>query len=333
MSEADPETPNRMNRQVQTATLPPVIVTSSRSSNHNSQAQRETGSSHRSSRRGHLHRSRSSSRRPRSRSRHSSRRESRRNCRVYCKQSTSNFSAAACSMVSIVLLSTALEPEWITISGGRCHEMFKAPGSMQALSTTQFFYNGHFYKNFASAEQGDTVYKYGSGPYNFLINCVTYPTVLLFKSCIAFTFVAVVSSFVAFLLELIGPKYQLLWVIRTNALLSILSVLLCMLINLFIYWITTLVDKLQRQHPLHEGSKVQVTFGVSFYLVACAGFMCVMATACSCLQRRSRPGQESCPRGCEHSYFDDTEALLSPLVAADSSAEQTHSAPPPAYTP
>ena len=116
MSEADQEDPNRMERQVHASALPPpVVVTGTRSSGHSSHGQRDSGSGHRSSRRGHRHRSRSSGRRTRSRSRHSSssRRENHQSCRGQCKQNQRNFCAAACSMFSIVLLCTALEPEWI----------------------------------------------------------------------------------------------------------------------------------------------------------------------------------------------------------------------------
>ena len=113
MSEAEQEDSTRMDHQIHASSLPPpVVVTSTRSSSHSSQ--RDPGSGHRSSRRGHRHRSRSS-RHTRSRSRHSSRRESHQSCRIYCKQNNRNFCAAACSMFSIVLLCTALEPDWITL--------------------------------------------------------------------------------------------------------------------------------------------------------------------------------------------------------------------------
>ncbi|GFS20147.1 transmembrane protein 127-like [Elysia marginata] len=326
MSDADQEDLNRMDHQIQASGLPPPVVVTggSRSSS------REPGSSHRSSRREHRHRSRSSGRRTRSRSRHSSRRESHSSCRTYCKQSDRNFCAAAFSMFTIVLLCTSLEPEWISLRGGRCREIFKEPGSLRSLSSTQFFYNGHFYKSYSMSQQDDTVYKFGTGSYNFMVNCVTYPVVLLFKSCIAFTFLAVIASFCAFLLDLIAPKYQLLCAIRKNAILNILTALLCMLINMFTYWITVYVDKLQQRHPLHEGSKVVVTFGVSFYLITFAGFFSVMGTASVCLRKRPLQHHRSCARSCDYPVtLDDTEALLSSLAAPEESSADTQDVPPP----
>ncbi|RUS81866.1 hypothetical protein EGW08_010389 [Elysia chlorotica] len=337
MSEMDQEDSNRMDHQVRTSSLPPpVVVTVARSSGHSSQSQRDSGSGHRSSRRSHRHRSRSSNRHTRSRSRHSSRRESHQSCRIYCSQNDRNFCAAACSMFSIVLLCTALEPEWITLRGGRCHEIFKETGSMKSLSTSQFFYNGHFYKRISQSNQDETVYKFGSGPYNFMINCVTYSTVLLFKSCIAFTFMAMITSFCSFLLDLIAPKYRLLFMIRKNAFLNILTVLLCVLINTFTYWITSSVDKLQALHPLHEGSKVVVSFGVSFYLITCAGFMSVMATASICLRNDALHHHRHCSRTYDsYTPTTDTEALLSSIATAEESTVEIDLdlPPPPGYTP
>ena len=56
-----------------------------------------------------------------------------------------------------------------------------------------------------------------------MVNCVTYTAVLFFKASIAFTMIAVIFSFAAFLLDLFGPNYQLFKMLRRNAILNILT--------------------------------------------------------------------------------------------------------------
>ena len=62
-------------------------------------------------------------------------RGSRRFSRFYPKERERNFFAAACSMVVIVILCTALaEPKWISMRGGGCN--------LDHLGVYQFFSSG-----------------------------------------------------------------------------------------------------------------------------------------------------------------------------------------------
>lgn len=101
---------------------PPVVDPGSIRPGRSSNASRENRA--RSSRRGHGHRNRSSASRSRSRHRHSSQRHSRHNCRMYFKHKERNFAAALCSMITIVLLCTALEPDWIYLTVSKVVRMF-----------------------------------------------------------------------------------------------------------------------------------------------------------------------------------------------------------------
>ncbi|XP_059159331.1 transmembrane protein 127-like [Physella acuta] len=322
----------RLSQQQQASSLPPPVVDpgfchSSRALSSSRDANRI-----RSSRRNHGHRSRSSSSRSRSRHRHSSR-HGRYSTRMYFKHKERNFAAAIFSMGTIVLLCTALEPDWINLTGGGCRLLHGPAGSLKQLSTTQFFYNGHFYKNYPQTEPEDVIYKFGPSSNDIMVNCVTYSTVLLFKTSIAFVFIAVVCSLSAFLLDLIGPSYQLLKLLRRNAIFNILTVVMCVTINLFTYWITTAVDKLQVSTRAHDGSKIQVTFDVSFYLVTAAGGLSVIATACNCLRRHVVYESAETPSNPEFFYYDDNEPLLPPPSPNADSAALYNFPPPPAYTP
>ena len=50
-------------------------------------------------------------------------------------------------------------------------------------------------------------------------------------------------------------------------LLFCLSVCICVTINGLCYWITTLVEHIQKATKIHKGSKVEVRFALSFYLI------------------------------------------------------------------
>lgn len=249
-------------------------------------------------------------------------------------------------MIAIVLLCTALVPDWIYMKGGECHIFNSKKGSLHHLSTSQFFYSGHFYESKSfTAKTGDVIYHFSADSYDFMVNCVTHSSVLLFKASIAFTLIAICFSFLAFLLDLIGPRYNMLKVLRRNGIFNILSVIMCVTINLFTYLITTTVEKLQIATRLHPGSKVVVTFDASFYLITAAGGVSVLATACNCLRRHSIYSSSSSSSSSSHRTIlsadhlcdDDTESLL-PLPPStpmfDNEMDMIADLPPPpAYTP
>ncbi|KAK6185788.1 hypothetical protein SNE40_007941 [Patella caerulea] len=278
-----------------------------------------------------------STRRNRSRSRTRSRhghREGRSHAshrsRIRFKHKERNFAAAVCSMITIVILCTALsEPRWISLRGGGCTLLHG--GDLHYLGAFQFFYNGQFYQdqNSHATATVNEIYKYGPNANEMMSNCVTFRTVLLFKAIIAFSFLGILCSLFAFLLDLMGPTQKALKMLRRNALFSILSVLMCVVINLFCYYVTVYVDELQNKTKLHKGSKVDVTFDVSFYLVTAAGGISVFSVAFNCLRRRSSFEE---PR---HNYvmndYDDLNSLLPP--PEPEIAPMANLPPPPAYSP
>lgn len=237
-----------------------------------------------------LHRSRSTqcgrdAHRNRTRSRHrsSSRRSSRR------KLKEKNFWSALCSMVAIVIMCTSLaEPRWISLHGGGCRLRDCVP--LDHIGAYQFFYSGQFVDSYDfNCQDGmagtHTVYKYGEDSFNLMDNCVTHKAVKLIKTIISFTFLAMLCTLCAFILDLVGPTQRSLKLIHRNAIFSIIAVMLCVIIDLFCYWLVSEVLFLQKMTKLHTGSKVTVTFDISFYLIAAAGGMGVFATALNCLRR------------------------------------------------
>lgn len=275
----------------------------------------------------------SSSRRSRSRRNRSRHREHHRHhrtrSRARVKHGEKNFASAVCNMLSIVLICTSLvEPKWISLSGGSC-QVENEP--LHHLGTYQFFYPGKFLsqeRDFISNEIEHIVYQFGPNINDKMDNCVTYKAGLLMKTVIAFCFLAIISSLVAFILDLTSPKNRPCKHLQRNAIPSIVTVILSVVINLFCYWVTTEVETLQKTHKLHPGSKVIIDFDISFYLVTAAGGLGVIATAFNCLRR--------------HPVYEESqgESLLDDYEGMDVLPPPLHeppllnlSPPPPAYTP
>lgn len=235
-------------------------------------------------------------------------------------------------MIAIVILSTALaEPKWISLKGGGCQKLNGDP--LYRLGTDQFFYPGHCDPQeipFAAHESDlcELSYQYGPDSSDKMVSCVNYKAVFLFKTVIVFCFLGILCSLLAFILDLLGPKTRALKLLRRNAILSIVTVIICVVINLFCYWMTTEVDAVQVKTKLHTGSKVSVDFDVSFYLVTAAGCVSLLATAFNCLRRY--PMYED-SQG--ESLLDDYDGM-DPVSALGPDMSQLASLPPPpAYTP
>lgn len=103
------------------------------------------------------------------------------------------------------------------------------------------------------------------------------------------------------------------------------SVILCVIINLFCYWLIVEVSGLQKLTKFHVGSKVDVTFDVSFYLITAAGAMGVIATAMNCLQRYPSLDNQS------EALLDDYDGVEFPIPPTE--PQNLPVPPPPAYTP
>ncbi|XP_045189484.1 transmembrane protein 127-like [Mercenaria mercenaria] len=270
----------------------------------------------------------SSSRRSRSRRSRSRHREHHRHRRTRLKRGEKNFAAAVCNMLAIVLICTSLaEPKWIKLHGGGC--MVESE-PLHHLGAYQFFFPGKFIsqeRDFTDDSITHVVYQFGPNIKDKMDNCVTFKAALLMKTVIAFCFLAIISSLAAFILDLTLPKNRPCKLLRVNAIPSIVTVILSVVINLFCYWLTTEVETLQKETKAHPGSKVIIDFDISFYLVTAGGGLSVIATAFNCLKRH--PLHED-SQG--ESLLDDYEGMdiLPPPVPEP---PLLNLPPPPAYSP
>nr|KAG5705254.1 hypothetical protein BaRGS_011280 [Batillaria attramentaria] len=141
---------------------------------------------------------------------------------------------------------TLAEPRWVRIDNGNC--VLDQGRIMNYLGAFQFFYSGHF------LDPGDGLV--------LLIQTgnMGWRTITKYQ---------------------FGPA-------TTDCMINCVTerVLLCVVITLFLYWVTVVVMSLQDEAmPESAETAPQVSFDVSFYLITAAGVMSVIAVACSCLRR------------------------------------------------
>ncbi|KAK7110937.1 hypothetical protein V1264_014731 [Littorina saxatilis] len=330
---SDPDSPCSNNNDGNAAATAPTVDTNSRSRGSSSRRGRSGG--------------RSRSRRRHSQS--SGRRGSRHQSRQSHKQRERNFPSALCSMISIVILCTALaEPSWIRIDDGHCSQLTSGNNggppfgleSLRYLGALQFFYFGNMVTHDPSIGHKVTVIsEYRNGPEDTdrLVNCVTERVVMIFKIIIALTFLAILTSLISFSLDLVGLEHRLFKLLRRSAVFNIFTVLVCVGIITFLYWATVDVLDLQHNPSIPHNDNVKVTFDVSFYLITAAGACSVIAVAFNCLRRKVVDAEPAPARAILDDQFNvDTENLLvipPPSLHGQDFSPMSNLPPPPPYTP
>lgn len=199
-----------------------------------------------------------------------------------CKRKEGNFLTAISCMFVVVLVCTSLaEPHWFYLIGGKCVDYAGQP--VNYLGVKLFFYPGYF--NMAHASTVQTVYHYGSADNEVLIDCVTPSLVLTMTIIIALCALVVVFSLVAFVLHLLGSSHRILRMLRVNAIFSIVSVLICIIINGLSYLAVEQMTHYFQINPFREGSRVDVEFSLGFYMITAAGVVSILGVACNLLRR------------------------------------------------
>ncbi len=108
-----------------------------------------------------------------------------------------------------------------------------------------------------------------------------------------------------------------------------------MTINGFSFLVTQLLEGLQNDTKVHKYSKVEIGFDVSFYLIAAAGGMSVIAAACNLLRRYPPYDNNSEQRENLLDDYDGMDFGLPQGSAAgpDFDSPMSYMPPPPAYSP
>lgn len=214
-------------------------------------------------------------------------------------------------MLAIALLSTALaQPRWFRLRGGSCPHAY--------LGVIQFFAMGPplvHSSNVHAAEE----------------SCWTPRIASMMRLIIAFSFLSIASSLVAFILDTVGTTSSRLKSLRQNAVGSVFTVFFTVIVIGLCYYVTTLIEGQQELSRMHPGSRVEVKFDISFYLITAAGSIAVLATAANLLHKPQTLDEESV-----NGLLEDYDGLETFSIGYPSRVDVSPMhflPPPPPYTP
>lgn len=237
------------------------------------------------------------------------------------KRREGDFLTAVSCMFVVVLVSTSLaEPHWFYLIGGKCTDYGGQP--VNYLGVKLFFYNGYFKASHTSTSL--SVYHYGSAYNEVLINCVTPSLVFSMRVIISLCVLVILFSVVAFVLHLLESSHRVLRSIRSNAIFSIISVIICIVINGLSYLVVEQMASYFQANPFHEGSRIDVEFSLGFYMITSAGAMSIIGVACNLLRRTMSHSRRE--------HHGDQRPIRHPPPANPYPSVCSQPAPPP-YTP
>jgi hypothetical protein len=136
------------------------------------------------------------------------------------------------------------------------------------------------------------------------------------RTVIAFVFLAIFSSCIGLLLDTFGCMHFCFKLTRRHAIFHIITVVLCLAVNGFCFWISERMAEQQFETRTKKGKKVDVSFDVSYYLIVLASGMSILATAFNLIRRYSSDEDEQLERLLEeYTGFEDPVHLERSLPA------------------
>lgn len=200
-----------------------------------------------------------------------------------------NYGAAFFQMMTIALLCTSLaQPSWLSLITRASSSTRPGESCPKHLTPYQFFDYGYF-------ESGETIRNTTGNAairlfYHSAVGtlaCLTPSIVNLFKVILMLVIVAIIVSFIGFLLDVLGTKSRLSLSVRSNGLLTIPTVLIAAAVVSLVYYITVLVER--ENHHFHF---VEVSFDYGFFTLSAAGGTALLATAAALFKRMGPSNSE-----------------------------------------
>ena len=130
------------------------------------------------------------------------------------------------------------------------------------------------------------------------------------------------------MLDTFGCMKSGIKLIRRHAIFHILTVIFCLAINGFCFWISERMNEQQIETRTKKGKKIDVSFDVSYYLIVLASGLSIMATAFTLIRRYSTDEDDQLERLLEeYTGFEDPIHLERSLPAAPVSSVINTSSP------
>jgi hypothetical protein len=254
------------------------------------------------------------------------------------KHSERNLLSASCSIFCIAILAVSLiEIRWFYLNGGGCNVNYL--GAAHFFSPSRLEYQLEMSKITKTEYRAYTFYLSNGLE---LRNCANREIMLIMRTCIAFVFLAIFSSCCGLMLDTFGcmrpPGLRL---IRRNAVFHIMTVIFCLIINGFCFWLTEKMQDQQNETRSKKGKKILVQFDVSYYLIVIASGLSILATAFTLIRRYPSDEDEQLERLLEeYTGFEEPIHLERSLPATNTNTITTPNnnnnnniVPPPPLTP
>ena len=136
------------------------------------------------------------------------------------------------------------------------------------------------------------------------------------RTVIAFVFLAIFSSCIGLILDTFGCMKSGIKLVRRHAIFHILTVVFCLFINGFCFWISEKMNEQQNETRNKKGKKIDVSFDVSYYLIVLASGLSILATAFTLIRRYPTDEDEQLERLLEeYTGFDEPIHLERSLPA------------------
>lgn len=197
------------------------------------------------------------------------------------KQAERNILSATCAVFCIAVLAVSLvEIRWFYLSGGGCNVNY--------VGVAHFFAPGRLESQLESSR----IYKKDIEVYRFFLpnglvlkNCATGEIMLIMRAVIAFVFLGIFSSCIGMVLDTFGCMRPGIKLIRRHGVFHILTVIFCLIINGFCFWISEKMYEQQNETRGKKGKKIDISFDVSYYLIVLASGLSILATAFTLMRR------------------------------------------------
>lgn len=228
------------------------------------------------------------------------------------KKRERNFLSACCSVFSIAILSVSLvETRWFYLNGGGCNVNY--------VGVAHFFAPGRLeYQREMSRITNSEIIMFNFVLPNGLVlkNCANREIIFIMRTIIAFVFMAIFCSCIGLMLDTFGCMKKGIRLIRRHAVFHILTVIFCLAINGFCFWISERMNEQQIETRTKKGKQITVSFDVSYYLIVLSSGLSIMATAFTLIRRYSTDEDDQLERLLEeYTGFEDPIHLERSLPA------------------
>lgn len=254
------------------------------------------------------------------------------------KKTERNLLSASCSIFCIAILAVSLiEIRWFYLSGGGCNVMY--------IGAAHFFSPGRLEYQLEISKLTKTeirVYTFVLSNGLELRNCANREIMLIMRTVIAFVFLGIFSSCCGLILDTFGCMKPGVRLLRRNAIFHIMTVVFCLIVNGFCFWISEKINDQQIETRSKKGKKIEVSFDVSYYLIVLSGGLSILATAFTLIRRYPSDEDEQLERLLEeYTGFEEPihleRSLPAPvqpnLISQTLLLESSTSPPPPPSSP